>query len=74
VLAWNGLEAEQLISLTEAAARFNISPAHLNLLARRGRLQAIKVGRNWCTTEEAVAAYLADTELRSKDPHKNKRT
>jgi len=68
------LEAEQLISLTEAARRFNISPTHLNLLARTGRLKALKLGRNWFTTPEAVAAYLANAGLRSKDPHKNKRT
>jgi excisionase family DNA binding protein len=67
------LEAEQLISVKEAAARFNISDAHLRLLARRGRLKATKLGRDWFTTPEAVAAYLANVELRSKDPHKNKR-
>jgi len=68
------LEAEQLISLKEAAAQFSISHSQLKLLALRGRLQARKLGRDWFTTPEAVAAYLANTELRSKDPHKNKRT
>jgi excisionase family DNA binding protein len=67
------LEAEQLISLSEAAARFGISDGHLRLLARQGRLAATRLGRNWFTTPEAVAAYLANAELRSKDPHKNKR-
>jgi hypothetical protein len=67
------LEAEQLISLPEAAARFGISHSQLKLLARTSRLQAMKLGRNWFTTPEAVTAYLANTELRSKDPHKNKR-
>jgi excisionase family DNA binding protein len=67
------LEAEQLISLSEAAARFNISDRQLRLLASKGRLEAIKLGRNWLVTPEAVAAYLANAELRSKDPHKNKR-
>lgn len=68
------MEAEQLISLREAAARFPISQSHLELLARTGRLQALKLGRYWFTTPEAVAAYLANAALRSKDPHKNKRT
>jgi Helix-turn-helix domain len=67
------LEAGQLISIKAAAARFPISETQLRLLARRGRLKATKLGRDWFTTEEAVATYLADTELRSKDPHKNKR-
>jgi excisionase family DNA binding protein len=67
------LEAEQLISIKEAAARFNISETQLRLLARRGRLQATKLGRDWFTTAEAVTAYLTNAELRSKDPHKNKR-
>lgn len=68
------MEAEQFISIKEAAAQFNISDAHLRLLARRSRLKAIKLGRDWFTTSDAVAAYLANTELRSKDPHKNKRS
>jgi hypothetical protein len=67
------LEAEQLISLREAAIRFPISQSHFKFLARSGRLRAIRIGRDWFTTPEAVAAYLADDELRSKDPHKNKR-
>jgi excisionase family DNA binding protein len=67
------VEAEQLISIKEAAARFSISETQLRLLARRGRLQATKLGRDWFTTPEAVTAYLTNTALRSKDPHKNKR-
>ena len=62
-----------LISLTEAAARYPLSRSHLQLLARTGRLRAVKMGRDWFTTPVAVAAYLADAELRSKDPQKHKR-
>jgi excisionase family DNA binding protein len=67
------LDAERLISLKEAAARFPISQSQLQLLARTGRLDAQKVGRDWLTTATAVAAYLANPELRSRDPHKYKR-
>ena len=67
------MDTESLISLKEAAARFELSYSHLRWLARSGRLAARKLGRDWFTTAEAVAAYLADTELRSKDPHKHKR-
>ena len=67
------MDAERLISLTEAAARYPISRSHLQLLARTGRLAATKHGRDWLTTPEAVEAYLADPELRRKDPYKHKR-
>ncbi len=68
------MEEEQLISLKEAAARFGLSQSQLELLARKGRLRAVKVGNSWVTTPAAVAEYLANTKLRSKDPYKNKRT
>ena len=67
------MDDEQLLSLREAAARFPISQTQLRLLAKRGRLEARKIGRDWFTTPEAVAAYLANAALRSKDPHKYKR-
>jgi hypothetical protein len=31
----------------------------LSLLARTGRLEALKRGRNWYTTRRAVEAYIA---------------
>ena len=65
---------ERLISLKEAAALSGLSHSHLQLLARTGRLKAVRMGRDWFTTEEAVAQYLQDPELRSKDPYKNRRT
>ncbi|MGI8551974.1 MAG: hypothetical protein ACR2PL_14490 [Dehalococcoidia bacterium] len=49
------MELERLISLKEAAARFQISQSQLQLLARTGRLQATKLGRDWFTTPDAVA-------------------
>jgi predicted transcriptional regulator of viral defense system len=67
------LDDERLISLSEAAAVFGLSPSQLRLVAQRGRLRATKVGRNWITTPKAVADYMADEELRSKDPYKYKR-
>lgn len=67
------MENERLISLTEAAALCGLSSAQLRLLARRGRLRAVRVGKSWVTTPQAVADYMANTELRSKDPLKNKR-
>lgn len=67
------METEPLIPLTEAAARYPLSQSHLQLLARTGKLRAVKLGRDWFTTAEAVEAYLADSALRSKDPRKHTR-
>lgn len=66
--------ADDLLSLREAAARSGLSASHLRLLARTGRLEARKLGRDWFTTEAAVAAYLADEALRANDPRKRRRS
>ena len=65
---------ERLISLKEAAALSGLSHSHLRLLARTGKIDARRLGRDWFTTEQAVADYLQDAELRSKDPRKHQRT
>lgn len=67
------MEAGRYISLSEAAAQSGLSHPQLRLLARNGKLKAFKVGKTWVTTPEAVAEYMRDPELRSKDPLKNKR-
>jgi len=67
------LDQEDLISLAEAAVESGLGLKHLGLLARRGKLRARKIGRNWVTTREAVAEYLRDSFKRSKDPYKYKR-
>ncbi len=51
------LPDEQWILLREAAAGTAYSQAYLSLLARKGRLEAIKRGRNWYTTRQAVEQY-----------------
>jgi hypothetical protein len=67
------LDREEPISLSDAAAISGLSMKHLGLLARRGRLRARKIGRNWVTTKAAVAEYVRDAEQRSRDPYKNRR-
>lgn len=67
------MDSEELISLAEAAAISGLSATHLNHLARRGFLNAQKVGRNWVTTRAAVSEYLGDAEKRRNDPHKRNR-
>jgi excisionase family DNA binding protein len=51
--------AKQFISLAEAAKISGLSHDHLRRLAIEEKIQAIKIGRYWYTTEEAVLAYLA---------------
>jgi hypothetical protein len=58
------------ITLIEAAAVSGLSTSHLALLCRTRKLKAIKKGRDWFTTREAVVAYLANNEKRSKRPFK----
>lgn len=62
---------EELITLTEAAALSGLSASHLALLCRTGKVKAVKKGRDWLTTRQAVAHYLADEEKRSRNPRKN---
>ncbi len=45
------------IPLREAAEGISYSQEYLSLLARTGRLEAVKKGRNWLTTRQAVRAY-----------------
>lgn len=51
-------EDEIWIPLREAAVGTPYSQDYLSLLARKGRLEAIKQGRNWYTTRLAVQEYL----------------
>ncbi len=45
------------MSLAQAAKQYGYSAGHLNLLAREGKLEAVKLGRNWYTTERAIDQY-----------------
>lgn len=49
------------LPLREAAEGTPYSQEYLSLLARTGRLEAIKRGRNWYTTRRAVENYVAST-------------
>ena len=48
---------EHWLSLRKAAAESAFSQEYLSLLARKGRLEAIKRGRNWYTTRAAIQTY-----------------
>jgi len=53
--------------LSEAAVGTPYSQECLSLLARTGRLEAVKRGRNWVTTRAAVAAYRASVEDKAEE-------
>jgi hypothetical protein len=48
---------EEWLPLREVAPDTPYSQEYLSLLARKGRLEAIKRGRIWYTTRRAVQAY-----------------
>ena len=52
-------EKTDLISLAQAAKLTPYSQEYLSLLARKGRLHALKRGRAWVTTGKDVEEYLA---------------
>lgn len=53
---------EKYISFTEAAKICHYSAKYLNLLANKGLLEAHKEGRNWVTSKEAIARYMANRQ------------
>lgn len=57
---------DEWITLAEAAEGTPYSQEYLSLLARQGRLEAVKRGRMWHTTRRAVAAYRESVEGENK--------
>ena len=47
------------LSLAEAAVISGYSSGHLRYLVRTGRLEGVKLGRDWFTTAEALERYQA---------------
>jgi hypothetical protein len=52
------LGSGDLVSIAQAAALTPYSSEYLSLLARTGKLPALKLARNWLTTKGAVADYI----------------
>jgi excisionase family DNA binding protein len=55
----NQPKLEELITLEKAAELSGLSPPHLRLLVRSGKIWGKKIGHNWLTTAQAVKEYLA---------------
>lgn len=63
-------DEETWIPLREAAVGSSYNQEYLSLLARKGRLEAIKRGRNWYTTRKAVEEYSQEVEKKKKRDRK----
>ena len=57
---------EKYLSLSELSKKTKFTEKYLNLLARTGKLEAHKEGRNWLTTKEALLRYLDSRERKRK--------
>lgn len=56
----------ELLSLKEASELSPYSADYLNLLARKGKLKARKIGRDWLITKIDLLEYLRKQQLDSK--------
>jgi hypothetical protein len=54
----------RLISLPEAAKLYGFSAGYLTNLARKGRLEAQKVGGIWVTTPDDIEFYIRSRQER----------
>ena len=52
-------EGNELLSLSQAAKFTPYSQEYLSLLARQGKIAAVKIGRNWQITQNAFDQYLS---------------
>ncbi|MFH1460951.1 MAG: NYN domain-containing protein, partial [Patescibacteria group bacterium] len=60
-------EPQKYISLSQASQLCNYSQDYLSLRARQGKFQAIKVGRNWVTTQEWLEQYIGQVGVKERD-------
>jgi excisionase family DNA binding protein len=52
-------KGRSLISVAAASALSHLTPSFLRRLLRQGKIEGVKIGRDWFTTEEAVREYMA---------------
>ena len=57
---------EKFLTLAEISKATPFSAKYLNLLARQGKLEAHKEGRDWLTSKEAVERYLKNRTRQRK--------
>lgn len=66
VLTPSRKDKEHFISLSELATQSKFTEKYLNLLARNGKLEAHKEGRNWLSSKDALKRYLDGRERKRK--------
>lgn len=54
----NPTDKSELISLADAAERYGFSHNYLRNIARKGRLQARKIGNSWATTPADMEEFI----------------
>ncbi len=55
-----------LISVSQAAKLTPYTGEYLSLLARKGKLKAFKISRDWITSRDVVLEYVKKQELKHK--------
>jgi hypothetical protein len=65
-MALEELPNNNLITLKQASNFCPYSADYLNLLARKGKLRAIKIGRDWLVTRMDLVDYLARQRQESR--------
>jgi Fic family protein len=58
----NTSEKQGFINLKEASKYCEYSQEYLSLLARKGKLSAIKINKEWVTTREAIEEYVKEVK------------
>jgi len=66
VLTPSRKDKEHFIPLAEVAKESKFTEKYLNLLARSGKLEAHKEGRNWLSSKDALKRYLDGRERKRK--------
>ena len=56
-------DTRELLALAQAARRYGLAPDSLKKYAQKSRLEAVKLGRNWFTTDKAVRKYLKQRDV-----------
>lgn len=70
--AENNPDLSELITLKQAADAVDLSYSHLRLLARRGDIWAVQLGRSWFTTLDAVREYVSRPHKPGPKPRSGK--
>jgi hypothetical protein len=61
------MQSGSLIPMSQAAKLTPYSADYLSLLARKGRLRAVKISRDWLTTQEEILQYLNTQKIKHQN-------